>query len=202
MHQIDDAISKALKTWYEKDHPLHLDPLHPVIALAGEVGELLDLYKKEQFKDGVSWWDCAKCKKSIDYHYGGSPKYCSADGTKYTPKILDELGDLWYYIRILAYQSDADLSMWTNYHQVKDPSSSLPWLVRLNKKCAGLLWQLTDGHSNQLNEIDTNKLRIAFEHFQRLLTQLDYTLDELTELNWQKLRDGDNNGWAIARKLP
>ena len=45
-------IQRALETWYEPDHPLHNDPLHPAIGLAGEAGELLDLYKKEQFVDG------------------------------------------------------------------------------------------------------------------------------------------------------
>ena len=57
-------IEKCLKTWYEPDHSLHLDPLHPALGLAGEAGELLDLYKKERFKDGVSWWDCVHCGRS------------------------------------------------------------------------------------------------------------------------------------------
>ena len=96
-----NSIEKALKTWYPKDHPLHLDLLHPAIGLAGEAGELLDLYKKEAYKDGVSWWDCAYCNSSQPNHYENR---CLAifEPTQYTPKTLDELGDLWFYFSILA----------------------------------------------------------------------------------------------------
>jgi len=75
---IPDAIQqRALKTWYPVGHELHLDPLHPTLAIAGEAGEIADQLKKHIWKQGV----------------------------KYTrEQFLDELGDLLYYVSIRAYQ--------------------------------------------------------------------------------------------------
>lgn len=39
-------IEKILKTWYPEDHPLHLDPLHPAIGLAGEAGGAIKAIQK------------------------------------------------------------------------------------------------------------------------------------------------------------
>ena len=134
------AIELALKTWYDKDHPLHFEPLHPVLGLAGEAGELLDLYKKELYKEGVSWWDCAKCKMAKGYHFERDRiKFCSIDGATYTPKVLDELGDLWYYLRILAYQ--LELPVATPLLQTHRPSVIII-LTFLNSSAAELLEQL------------------------------------------------------------
>ena len=78
-----DAIQqRALKTWYPEGHALHLDPLYPVLAIAGEAGEIADQWKKHQYKPGV----------------------------EYTrEQFLDELGDLLYYLAIRAYQLDVTL---------------------------------------------------------------------------------------------
>jgi hypothetical protein len=42
---MDKAIKYVLETWYEPDHPLYLDPLHPAIGLAGEAGKLFTSHK-------------------------------------------------------------------------------------------------------------------------------------------------------------
>ena len=72
-----DAIQKrALKTWYQPTHPLYGDLLHPILALAGEAGELANLLKKDRFK----------------------PNFI-ADRAQY----IDELGDCLYYVAIIAH---------------------------------------------------------------------------------------------------
>lgn len=184
---INSAVSKVLETWYDQDHPLHLDPLHPAIGLAGEAGELLDLYKKERFKDGVSWWDCANCGGEKDEHYGWQNNKLLSE---YTPKILDELGDWWYYFRILAYQKKVDLSEWILEGKRSVPDDKSMILFSLNYQCARLL-MICDNSG----VIHPDILKIAFRWFQDILFILDCTLDQLTELNYDKLKDGDHHGW-------
>ena len=104
----------------------------------------------------------------------------------YTPKILDELGDLWFYLRILAYQQEVDLSdnayIPIPIKGIEDMSTSL---FSLNYLCAELLVYQ-----------DFTNLQSIFEWFLSVVFLLDCTLDQLTELNWAKLKDGDNHGWA------
>ena len=73
----DKIQARCLKTWYPEGHELHTDKLHPILALAGEAGELANLHKKDKFKPGF-------CALKTDY--------------------IDELGDCLYYLAILAYQ--------------------------------------------------------------------------------------------------
>lgn len=198
---MDKAIGQALKTWYDKDHSLHFDPLHPAIGLAGEAGELLDLLKKEMFKDGVSWWDCVHCnEKHKDAWTLRSDKIITeVICENYTPKILDELGDLWFYIRILAYQRNVDIiDCIKYYHENKNSQQDATTIIALTNV---LYWS-----SRILHDIvfpagvpkdrlsDYPLVRLIF-WLKFLLVKLDYTLDQLTELNWQKLKDGDNHGW-------
>ena len=194
---MENAIELALRTWYEKDHPLHSDPLHPALGLAGESGELLDLYKKERFKDGVSWWDCTKCGQSRKQH---RVIYEDEPGAKgwyinncYTSKILDELGDLWFYLRILAYQQGYNLE---EGHNIPE-QDLLDALIELNWHAATLL---------RIIEVETDSHLAAiincFVCLRVILNNLNFTLDQVTESNWQKLKDGDNHGWLTARKSP
>jgi NTP pyrophosphatase (non-canonical NTP hydrolase) len=67
---------RALKTWYPKGHKLHDDPLHPLVGLAGEAGELLNLWKKDEYKPGF------KATRE---------------------QWLDELGDTLYYLAVALY---------------------------------------------------------------------------------------------------
>jgi NTP pyrophosphatase (non-canonical NTP hydrolase) len=91
----DEIQRRALETWYEADHPLHSEKLHPAIGLAGEVGELLNLMKKHLFKPGYQ-----------------------ADDLNF----LDELGDCLYYLAILAHQFGATLDELSllNYHKLTE----------------------------------------------------------------------------------
>ena len=96
----DQSQLNALATWYDKSNPLHLDPRHPVIKLAGEAGEILDLYGKHEYKPGFDWWNCKHCGQIENC--GKLNNSCPG----YIPLILDELGDYSYYLRILAYQKE------------------------------------------------------------------------------------------------
>ncbi len=103
----------SLLTWYQPDNDKYKDSFHPTLKLAGEIGELLDLYAKHLFKPGFDWMDCKWCKESQNWHKKIS-NWCSMGKLRvginlphstitYTPKVLDELGDVWYYLRILAW---------------------------------------------------------------------------------------------------
>lgn len=183
---MDKAIKLSLKTWYPKDHPLHLDPLHPAIGLAGEAGESLDLYKKERFKDRVSWWDCVHCNGSKKVHSSNLAIQTCFASCEYTPKILDELGDLWYYLRILTYQQNIEFGIL----KVDIQDDILVCLTQLNYHSSSILVQLTRDHI-----IPHYHLNLACKWLQMILRLLDCTLDQLTELNYEKLKDGDQNGW-------
>lgn len=185
-------IEKALKTWYPTDHPLHNDPLHPAIGLAGEAGELLNLHKKERFKEGFSWWDCVHCGYEENNHTSSTK--CLDLLHVYTPKILDELGDFWYYLRILAYQQKVDLS---DYADNVASREMIDCLINLSSVSANILRGVQYKWKERQHD-----LGFAYVVLLIILDSLDCTLDQLTELNWQKLKDGNNNGWqATAAQL-
>jgi hypothetical protein len=52
---LDEAIQKSLLTWYPENHPLRLNPHHPLGKLLGEWGELLDDYMKSLYKPGYEF---------------------------------------------------------------------------------------------------------------------------------------------------
>jgi len=97
----DEIQQRALKTWYPNGHALHFETLHPLIALAGEAGELLNLYKKDRFKPGfhAGHWD-----------------------------YKDELGDCLYYLAILAYQHGLTLDQLSqlNREKLRDGKNGWP----------------------------------------------------------------------------
>lgn len=187
MFKPDEAILKSLETWYDQDHPLHLDPLHPAIGLAGEAGELLDLLKKERFKDGVSWWDCVHCNGSKEVHSSNLTIQTGFANCEYAPKILDKLGNLWYYLRILAYQYKVELES--------------PELANIRYDFDIILTRLNLDAATFLNELIVNArynpelLDRVYYSLHYCLEKLDCTLDQLTELNYDKLKDGDHHGW-------
>lgn len=70
----EEAINKALLTWYPRDHNLHFNPHYPLGKLCSGWGKLLDDYMKFLYK----------------------PDY------KFEP--IGKLNDIWYYLCILCYQ--------------------------------------------------------------------------------------------------
>lgn len=183
----------ALKTWYKPDNPLYLDPRHPLIKLAGEAGELLDLYGKHEYKLGFDWWDCKHCKKSKSGHIGGLICYHDRK-QEYTPLVLDELGDWWYYLRIVCfiYGQPTEWMISENYH-----FWAIDKLLALMAQNSAVM--LNDWLDKR--QIDGSRLKVLWGCFEPLLAQLDCTLDHLTDLNYAKLNsEATAHGWREAVK--
>jgi len=153
---MNNAIELALKTWYPKNHPLHLDPIHPAMGLAGEAGEILNKRKKDLFKANYEWSDLDE---------------------------LDELGDIWYYIRILTYQYNMEMT-------------SYPFLQKdLDIIRSGMALNATQICINaQKKKPFKKELRRCQMWLISYLEQLEVTLAELTALNWEKLKPGSERG--------
>lgn len=184
--QPDKYQEKCMPTWYDKNNPLYLDPRHPLIALAGEAGELLNLLKKHEYKPGFDWWNCKHCGMTKDYH----TRFMCDKG--YTPLVLDEFGDYSYYLRILMWQSRLSFEQATRDYKPTDFSHSLErYLCDLNLHSAKQYdYWLRSGKISK-----GRYQRIVFA-FMAILSKLDCTLDNLTELNYTKLNsEPTNHGW-------
>ncbi len=169
---------KALKTWYQPENPLYNNPEQPTIKLAGEIGELLDLYGKHTYKPRFDWMQCKTCKNLDITHFGHNN----------VPTVLDELGDIWYYLRILAWMWDIDIQ--TEPEDEKDNFE----LIKEMYSLANIILQ-NDWTMWKKSYI----IEQLFFNFVDLLSNCGYTLDELTELNYIKLNSGDtNHGWKNA----
>lgn len=72
---MDKIQQRAFKTWHSKNFPDHLQRTHAALGLVGEAGEYAEMVKKDLFKPG--------------YKSGSANR-------------LDELGDVLYYLAILA----------------------------------------------------------------------------------------------------
>ncbi len=181
-------IDKALKTWYKPDSPLYRDPEHPTIKLAGEIGELLDLYAKHKYKSGFDWMDCKHCKRPLVLNHTKDTLclYHGKEYTRYASMVLDELGDIWYYLRILAWMNDIKLE-----HESLDLLDTLVNIEAMYD-CANLLLKS--------NGKDGSELLWCYHYFSDLLANFDCTLDQLTELNYVKLNknEDNNHGWKDA----
>ena len=155
---IKNAIELALKTWYPPDHPLHLNPHHPLGKLLGEWGELLDDFMKLLYK----------------------PNYKS--------NFTDELGDMWYYIRILSYQQNYEPKIFRMEREYS-PDKLIAMAIKM-------VCQSFESLKPGSNEFRFNRFALD-ESYTVLLLLLDkfgITLDELTERNWQKLQPGSVRG--------
>lgn len=180
-----EPVDLALLTWYHPDHELYRDPLHPTIKLAGEVGELLDLYAKDKFKPGFSWWRCKYCRCGSVSHSLDTHKCPDLRGV-YTPLVLDELGDVWYYLRILAWMYDIEFV--NHCLEFKD---SLYAIKRMYFHASFII--------NGSDEIYSKAIQNIYDCLVMLLALLDYNIEQLTELNYYKLNsEPTNHGWKGA----
>lgn len=200
----DKYQALALKTWYSPDDARYLDPRHPLIKLAGEAGELLDLYGKHEYKPGFDWWNCKHCgygdaSHSLDYKR--CPVLSKVEDANilrgsYTPLVLDELGDWWYYLRIVTWQQGVSIEEWIKELQTVE-DESFNWdifycLSQMNQSSANVLMGYINFTSIAVNSYVWN----GFVYFARLLPKLNTTLDHLTELNYAKLNsEATAHGW-------
>lgn len=145
---------------------------------------MLDLYGKEKFKPGFSWWDCRTCGKSEYPH--------NTFDCQYNPLVLDELGDWWYYWRILCYQDD-----YTVWDVTKMAMQKRPQLVLLREMLRLSLNILDDYEDSGF--INSDELSNAFRAMGDFLYTLEFSLDYLTKLNYKKLNsEPTNHGWKGA----
>jgi len=74
--------SRCLETWHSDQYPSSFQRLHAVLGIVGESGELSEILKKDTFK----------------------PDYQSTREQR-----LNELGDVFYYLCILAHLDDCTI---------------------------------------------------------------------------------------------
>lgn len=164
MFDFEKSVEIALRTWYPKDHELHFNPHLPLGKLLGEWGELLDDYMKSIYKPG------------------------------YIFEPLDELGDIWYYLRILCHQRK-----YKPDHQFVNVSKGkgVDWII------ATAISSLSGGFISVLHGYDCNQnhLDIQMTLIVAILDRCNITLQQLTDSNWEKLKPSSERGeqWARAR---
>lgn len=170
---MDQKILKALETWHGGDS---LDArINMALSLMGEMGEVTNLYRKMFFKPGYEGLD-----RDI---------------------ALDELGDVWYYIRIFAYlDNQHDLEPITNNSgsygsSILHRDAIINVLTSLHELCLKVENWALQRHWFSTKELLGNLiLQLSF-----LLRQWECSLDELTELNYQKLtKNEDHHGWKMG----
>lgn len=79
---MDEIQQRALETWYEEGHELYGDLRPGTMGLAGEVGEFVDEVKKGYYKPGYP----------LD-----------------SETLVEELGDVLFYVSVLAAQLEVTL---------------------------------------------------------------------------------------------
>ena len=153
----------ALKTWYAKDDPRHNDKMPALLGLVGEAGEIAELVKKAKYKYEIP---------------------VSRDS------MLEELGDYWWYLRVVAYLYGITIHKNIYYN------ASLAGYT-IEKICLEL-----SIYSIKLCSLksDTDKYYIeqavlmCMYAIASILFLFDCTLDELTKMNYAKL-SGGKHGW-------
>lgn len=167
MTTFDEAIELALRTWYPEGHELRLNPHHPTGKLLGEWGELLDDYMKSLYKP--------------DYKFDS----------------VNELGDIWYYVRILAYQFKIDLGK-VRPPNIQNGESLEIFITSVMNEITLSFILICDGitPSDEFIGLSFNLILVICERY-------NMTIDDLTRSNWEKLKPGSERGeeWMKARVL-
>ena len=176
MFDFDKSVEIALKTWYPENHDLHTNSHHPLGKLLGEWGELLDDYMKSLYK----------------------PNYI------FEP--LDELGDVWYYERILSSIYGLELS-----YIGKTTLPELDMVISIpNDDIDILIDTAIYILSSEFLRMKNNKsiifsvilaLNLSYSVTVEICRRYNITLQELTNSNWQKLKPGSERGdqWSSTR---
>jgi hypothetical protein len=108
----------------------------------------------------------------------------------YVFEPLDELGDIWYYLRILCYQKDFKPSVFTLKGDIDYLISSA-----INDSSRAFIDLLN------YNYYSIYVLDISYSVLHKIMEKYKVTLDQLTASNWDKLKPGSERGeqWAKAR---
>lgn len=156
------AQQLALSTWYAPDDP-NAPPkdgqiLHACMGLAGEAGEMIDLLKKRMF---------------------------AKPGFVHNPaRYVDELGDFWYYLRVLAALTEISLP---------DRDVELKSNEAIQVKLLSLMLSTSSYILLGPPPVD-DELSALYRQTCIRAAQLDWTMAEVTMLNWLKLRNS-SHGW-------
>lgn len=175
MFDFDKVIEKSLRTWYPKSHNLHLNPHHPLGKLAGEWGELLDDYMKSIYKPG------------------------------YELEPVIELGDIWYYLRILAYQGEFEFR---TIDSIVFPALDIEIVFSLADTEV-----IISAMAHYANELFLSLLVRGYTNMTAAFIYAQYSgiveigsryglsIQEITGRNWEKLKPGSERGkqWMKAR---
>lgn len=154
----------ALRTWYAKDDPRHNDKMPALLGLVGEAGEIAELVKKANYKYEIP---------------------VSRDS------MLEELGDFWWYLRVVAYLHNINILEETNAFP-RNPEMSLNHTALMLNISSGELAELYMFAYEQWFVISIFERCIGY--ILTILAQFNCTLDELTEMNYAKLQGG-RHGW-------
>ena len=197
----DQSQLNALKTWNDKGDSIR----HAVLGLTGEAGELIELFKKHEYKPGFSWWSCKVCGKSIDNRakslnsesiiYSAKYFHTTNGCLNYTPLILDELGDYSYYLRILAYQKGVSFEELCKHGYI--PGYELDMLLAMLNEQSGKALR-------EYVELGVAPGKTILEYLSRIflsvLVKLDTALQAVLDLNYKKLNsEATNHGWRNAK---
>lgn len=138
------------------------DPRNAALKLFGETGEVVDDFGKAMFKPGY---------------------------TLPREQAIEELGDAWYYWRILAVINRLPLA----FLAVEPADAKRPqgYVLSQMGQAAGNIFHRAEA-TGSLLPIDL--LRWSY-WFMVLLAQMGLTLDEVHQFNVKKLAGGDNHGW-------
>jgi hypothetical protein len=175
MFDFKEATEMALRTWYPKDHDLHFNPHHPLGKLLGEWGELLDDYMKSIYKPGCEF------------------------------KPLDELGDIWYYLRILCYQENVK-PYYTDMLIIPELDVTVVFSRDDIDTLIGAMMYCTSQKSLYLafEKKSSHRLFLSttFSIIFEIAKRYHITLQQLTDSNWEKLKPGSVRGdqWMQARE--
>ena len=160
---MDRHTELALRTWYPKDHPLHKDLRPAIMGLLGEAGEIVDLVKKYTYK----------YEKPVD-----------------RDKLLEELGDYWYYLRIALYICGLEAGdlKWTGFDDEYCLNDTQGLSINL------CVFSVEIYRSFFFNVPVNSAASDALETLRRIIESFYCSIDELTELNYAKL-SGGKHGW-------
>lgn len=137
------------------------DPRNAAMKLFGETGEVVDDLAKAMYKPGYVL-----------------PR----------EQAIEELGDAWYYWRILSVMNRLTFTAPIDQADLARPGGLV--LSQMGQ-AAGNIFHLAEV-SGSILDIDLLRWRYWFAV---LLAQLGFTLNEVHELNYNKLAGGDNHGW-------
>ena len=185
--RLPDYIEYVLLTWYSEDHPLHLELKHPAMKLVGEIGELMDLWAKNEYKPGFDWQKCKHCGSRPGYQ---RDMMHAMDCDSYVPLVLDEIGDIDYYLRVLSYITASQI--FDVYNSPNEGIDKL--LLRMSLNASIFAFEAIIG-----GKVYVERLRLVASYLEALVAELGVTMEEIRELNYKKLNSEEtNHGWKGA----